>query len=152
MTREEKCKLAIERGFTYGPETGLIYNKKNKYLTGISSSGYIQICIKINKKTISLLGHHFAWYYINKECINDKEIDHINGIKSDNRISNLRLVTPQQNQCNHVNAKGYCWNKKQQKFQAYICINYKTKHLGCFNTEQEARNAYLAAKEIYHKF
>jgi len=32
MTVEEKCRLAIEKGYTYNPETGLIYNKKNKII------------------------------------------------------------------------------------------------------------------------
>ena len=43
MTREEKCKLAIERGYTYNPETGLIYNKHNKKIGYFNERGYIRI-------------------------------------------------------------------------------------------------------------
>jgi hypothetical protein len=150
MTQKEKCELAIERGYTYDSETGLVYNKKNKLIKGINSRGYCQITMKVNNKTISLLAHHFSWYCVNKECV--EEIDHINGIRNDNRICNLKSVTRQQNQWNRTTAKGYCWSKIQNKWHAQIKLNKKTIYLGLHNTEKEARNAYLQAKEIYHKF
>lgn len=149
MTREEKCKLAIERGYTYDPETGFIYGLKGKKIIRENGLGYIKICFYINKKEYSLFAHQFAWYFINKKCA--EEIDHINGVRNDNRICNLRAVTKQQNHFNRTTAKGYYWKKKLQKWESSICINKKNVYLGVFNTEQEARNAYLAAKEIYHK-
>ena len=146
MTREEKCKLAIERGYTYDPETGLIYNRFKKEMRNkLNNKGYIRI-----ESDIHLLGHNFAWYWVNKECVD--EIDHINGVRDDNRIVNLRAVTKNENQWNRLTAKGYYWNKKAQKWKSQIQLNNKVIYLGLFNTEQEARNAYLAAKEIYHKF
>ena len=148
MTREEKCKLAIERGYTYDPETGLIYNKYGKiYKRNVN--GYIQLLLSNNENKFKLYAHQFAWYWINKECV--EQLDHINGIRNDNRISNLRAVTQQQNQWNKINCKGYCWHRKNNKYQSQIKLNNKLIYLGSFNTEQEARNAYLAAKEIYHK-
>jgi len=149
MTREERCKLAIKRGYTYDPETGLIYNKYGKTNIPNKSTGYIIIGIRNNKKKCNLTGHRFAWYWVYKECV--EEIDHINGIRHDNRICNLRSVTHQQNQWNRTKAKGYCWFKRDNKWMSTISLNSKTIHLGLFDTEQEARNAYLAAKEIYHK-
>jgi hypothetical protein len=146
MTREEKCELAIERGYTYDPETGIIYNKFNKIVKNkLPKKGYIRI-----ESNIHLLAHHFAWYCVYNECV--EEIDHINGIRDDNRICNLRSVTKQQNQWNRLTAKGYSWNIKEQKWKSRITLNNKEIHLGYFNTEEEARNAYLQAKEIYHKF
>lgn len=147
MTREEKCKLAIERGYTYDPETGIVYGLKGKKIIRENGLGYIKICFYINKKEYSLFAHQFAWYFINKKCV--EEIDHINGIRNDNRICNLRGVTKQQNHFNRTTAKGYTKNKN--KWQSEICVNKKTIYLGLFNTEEEARNAYLKAKEIYHK-
>lgn len=44
-------------------------------------------------------------------------------------------------------AKGYCWNKQQQKWQSYIMIEGKIRHLGFFKRESKARQAYLSAKE-----
>ena len=149
MTREERCKLAIERGYTYDAETGLIYSRFKNNITSKYQNGYIQIKIVLNKKIHQITGHQFAWYYVNKECV--EQLDHINGVRDDNRICNLRSVTNQQNQWNQLNAKGYCWQKNAKKWKSQIKINKKVIYLGLFNTEQEARNAYLAAKEIYHK-
>ena len=148
MTREQRCELAIERGYTYDPETGLIYNRYGKIVKRAKGNGYIYIDLTVNQKTISLLGHQFAWYCQHKQCV--EQLDHINGIRNDNRICNLRSVTKQQNSWNRTKAKGYYWRKDRNKWQAQIKGN-KIIGLGLFNTEQEARNAYLKAKEIYHK-
>jgi len=78
------------------------------------------------------------------------QVDHINGVKHDNRLENLRLVTHQQNQFNQTKAKGYSWDKKSRKWRAKIQIDGKTHYLGCFDTEEEAREAYLEAKAIHH--
>jgi hypothetical protein len=146
MTREEKCLLAIERGYIYNPETGEIFNKFGKLVNG-KINGYIHFCIHINKKTLNIYGHQFAWYYVYKECV--KYIDHINRIKYDNRICNLRSVTSQQNSFNR-NCKGYSYKKYRNKYEAQIAINNKTIFLGHYKTEEEAKNAYLQAKEKYH--
>jgi hypothetical protein len=77
------------------------------------------------------------------------KIDHIDQNKSNNNISNFRPATQQQNSFN-TNAKGYI--KRAKKWQAQIMLDGKKIHLGCFNTKEEAHQAYLDAKEIYHKF
>ena len=151
MTREEKCKLAIERGFTYNPENGeVLYRNKKKYI--YNHFGYLKIYmyLKEDKKRIELKSHQFAWYWVNKECV--EEIDHINGIRDDNRICNLRSVTRQQNQFNRKKVKGFYkgFYKDSIYYVSQIYINKKKIYLGYFNTEQEARNAYLQAKEKYH--
>ena len=48
------------------------------------------------------------------------------------------------------NHKGYSWDKGAGKWIAKICVNGKQIHLGYYYTEEEARAAYLAAKEKYH--
>ena len=78
-------------------------------------------------------------------------IDHIDGNRLNNNVLNLRIVSQQQNNWNQTNAKGYCWHKRRQQYQAYINLNNKPIHLGYFITEEEARQAYLNAKLIYHK-
>jgi 5-methylcytosine-specific restriction endonuclease McrA len=78
------------------------------------------------------------------------QVDHINGIRTDNRFENLRLVTPQQNQWNRTTAKGYCWKERDRKWSAQIKIDGKKHHIGCFDTEENARDAYLNAKELFH--
>jgi hypothetical protein len=79
-----------------------------------------------------------------------KQIDHINGIRQCNNVDNLRIVSAQENQHNHTKAKGYTWCKAYNKWKAKISLNNKTINLGYYNTPEEAREAYLAAKLIHH--
>ena len=81
----------------------------------------------------------------------DKQVDHIDGQKTNNCINNLRLVTNQQNSFNRTTAKGFHFDKQRQKYKAQIRLNGKDIHLGYFSTEAEARASYLSAKLVYHK-
>ena len=110
-----------------------------------------------NKQTF-IRKHRLVFYVYNRnfdifrKSTIDNMIDHINGDKSNNSIENLRVVTNQENQFNQKRAKGYAWCKHAKKWKACIKLNGKNKHLGLFESEDEAREAYLNAKEIYHKF
>jgi hypothetical protein len=147
MERLEKIKMAIEKGITCNPETGKVYGVKGKELIN-KVKGYIYISITENKKINRLRAHQFIYYIATGKIV--EQIDHINGVRDDNRIENLREVTKSQNQRNRVNAKGYYWNKQNKKWHSSI-NNNGIIYLGSFNTEQEAHEAYLDAKKIYHK-
>jgi hypothetical protein len=147
MTRLERCELAIEKGYTYNPDSGKVFNRFGREIKA-HKEGYIQMAIYTKDNKYYLRGHQFAWFWVNKECV--ECLDHINGIKDDNRISNLRSVTYQENCYNYTNAKGYTWYKKYNKWLAQIKFDNKRKHLGYFDTEEDARAAYLEAKEKYH--
>jgi len=149
MTREEKIQLAIEKGFTYDALTGKVYGIRGKEVINRHNMGYITMSMQVDKKKYFILCHHFAWYMFHKEVV--EELDHINGIRYDNRIINLRSVTRQQNRFNNHVSKGYSWDKRRKKFQSKIKLNKKTIHLGMFDKEEDARRAYLDAKQIYHK-
>ncbi len=119
-----------------------IQNKSKNY-----SDGYCYIMI--DRKRIKF--HRLiAFCFLKLENIigNNKTniVDHINRNCSDNRVENLRIVSKQQNTFN-TNAKGYY--KKNNKWAAQIRYN-KIIYLGLYDTEEEARNAYLRAKEQYH--
>jgi len=77
------------------------------------------------------------------------DIDHINRKKGDDRIENLRLLTRQGNQEN-TDAKGYRYDRRANKYYAQITTNGKQIYLGCFDTKEEAKAAYDAAKLKYH--
>lgn len=114
----------------------------------LSSNGYIEIKIKGKRYKAHRLIYSI---YHGVKIPDDLEIDHINGVRYDNNIDNLRLVTRQHNQFNQVNAKGYSYHKPTNKWVAQIKVNGKKISLGYFAIESEARLAYLKAKEKYHK-
>jgi hypothetical protein len=148
MTRLEKCELLKSKGYTYDKESGKIFGVRGKEINNLRNDGYIQICFKKNGSN-SLLGHHFAWY-MTYGNVDFERLDHENRIKNDNRISNLRILTHSENISNN-DAKGYSWVKSRNKWFARIYIDGKSIHLGYFNTEEQARQAYLSAKLKYHK-
>jgi hypothetical protein len=117
--------------------------------------GYVQI--GLNKKFY--LAHRLAWLYVYGEWPN-KEVDHINGKPSDNRICNLRLANRSENIQNqrvaHKDSKsgylGVIYLGKNNTWRAQIGINNKIKNLGYYKTPQEAHQAYLNAKRELHQY
>ena len=90
-----------------------------------------------------------AYAYLGLDINNPKKvIDHINRLRNDNRVSNLRLVSHQENMFN-TNAKGY--SKKRNKYEAKIGLNGKSIYLGIYDTRELAYNAYLIGKETHHQ-
>jgi hypothetical protein len=148
MTTEQRIKLCIERGTTYNPLTGIITGSRGEPIIAKNDGGYIRMQVGVNGKYYYFYGHQFAYYYMyNIIPIN---VDHRNGIRDDNRICNLRSTNHKGNCYNKTNTKGYHWDKKNNKWRVSIQVNYKTINIGRYNTEEEAKNAYLEAKEKYH--
>lgn len=79
-----------------------------------------------------------------------KDVDHRNGNTLDNRKENLFIGTKQDNMHNRHTCKGYSWNKTRKKWRVGIKVNNKSIFIGRYDTETEARSAYLEAKKIYH--
>lgn len=149
MDRLNKIKHLIHKGYTYDEKTGNITSHRGNIIKSTCAFGYSIIYFKINNKKFILKSHQFAWYITNNEIVD--EIDHINGIRNDNRIVNLRKVNSQQNKFNNTKAKGFYFHKGRNKFRSRIKVDGVDIHLGYFNTENEARKSYLDAKKIYHK-
>jgi hypothetical protein len=154
MTRLEKCKLFEEKGFKYNPETGDITSHKGNVITA-KTNGYILLATSLDGKQIILRAHQFAWWMIYREIHEGDElvIDHIDRDPSNNRITNLRVTTHQENNINMdriENCLGYYFFKLAGKWRAKIQADCKVKHLGLFDTEEEARQAYLTALKNYY--
>jgi len=116
--------------------------------------GYLRCSIKVNgvekilaQHRLSHLARNPGWDIFDTSPNNC--IDHINRTRDDNSDGNLRLVTNQQNNFNRSGVKGYSWIKPN-KWKASIKIDGKSKHLGYFDKEEDARAAYLEAKARLH--
>lgn len=77
-----------------------------------------------------------------------EEVNHINGIRDDNRLENLEWCTKRENQCHSARNKncsskfiGVYFNKEKRRWVSGIQINKKRKSLGYFDTEEEAFKA-----------
>ena len=145
MKKQIKLMLFKERGWTYNPDTGDIFSHTGRIIKGKNSSGYIQCNLGTGKSITSVEAHRLAWFLTHDEVPNI--IDHIDRDITNNKLSNLRNVTLQKNQFNR-DGKGYRYHKGS--YNAYIGVDSKTIHLGCFKTEDEAKQAYLDAKIKYH--
>lgn len=158
MLTQERLKELLE----YDPETGVFVwkiTRRGKAKAGaragaINNNGYEHIWID----QIAYKSHRLAWLYVNGSWP-ARAIDHINRIKSDNRITNLREATKAQNGWNRGknsnNTSGYpgvSWHKTVGKWSARIRIDSARKHLGYFDTPEEANAAYVRAKAEHHKF
>lgn len=104
------------------------------------STGYI----KIKFDGVHYKAHRLIWFYEHGEMPNDC-IDHINQIKTDNRISNLRLATKKQNKENspiYKNNKsgfrGISWVEPSKKWRAAVSHNKKVIYLGLYDDINEA--------------
>lgn len=127
------------------------WRRKNIYT---STCGYNLMTITTNKAHHIAI-HRLVFYLHNPlwniyDSSNDNSIDHFDGNRFNNKIENLSCVTHQENQWNRTKAKGYCWHKEKQKWHTSIRINCNSIHLGYFENEEDARDAYIKAKLIYH--
>lgn len=145
---------------SYDPETGIFrwrrkdHGRRSNECGSINNqTGYVYLCI--NRKR--LLGHRAAWLYV-KGSSPEGQIDHINGCKTDNRISNLRDVSRSTNQQNRRKAgKGNkcgllgAHSTAEGKFTSRIVVGKDRVYLGYFDTAEQAHEAYIKAKRQYHE-
>ena len=128
------------------------YWRKIKY--SVKEKGYHIIQLYHNKINKCYYLHRVIYKFYNQEWDMtysfDNEIDHFDNNKSNNNIENLRIVNSSENALNIIRTKGYYWNKEKAKYKAHIQINNKGHYLGYYDTEEEARDAYLIAKNKYH--
>lgn len=165
----ESVELMLKERLSYDPDTGVFHWK---FLEGLdhksrmfntkfagkvagtvkkvrNQEGYIYI----HTAGYVFKAHRLAWWFVYGEWPTN-EIDHINHIRSDNRIKNLRVVDrSSQNKSaskRKDNTSGYCgvtWHKGLNKWMACINVNGKRIHLGYHVDLQDAVLARLAAEK-----
>lgn len=122
------------------------------------------LCLKVRKGHVQIrvdgrlyLAHRLAWLYV-YGFIPNGDIDHINGNRSDNALSNIRIGTHAQNMQNrrtpsHGSKTGFLGvSPTGRRYQARIGNGPYELYLGSFDTAEEAHAAYLKAKRELHEF
>lgn len=154
--------LTIERlksQLDYNPLTGLFIWKVTRHrivkgdLAGsINSKGYVIIRLDGEHHK----AHRLAWFYVYGMW--PSEVDHKDGIKSNNAILNLRDGSHNDNMQNQMKPKsttktgflGVSFDKRLSKYKAQIRTNGINNYLGVFDTPEEAHTAYVKAKRKQH--
>jgi len=158
MITQQRLKEVVD----YNPETGVFINRikrgpcyVGKVLGSPDPLGYIHITVDSR----SYNAHSLAWLYVYGK-FPSIDIDHVDQIKANNWISNLRLANRTQNcgnvaptKANMSGLKGVYWRASHKRWIAQIRFEKKNKHLGVFYCKIEAAKAYdKAALEHFGEF
>ena len=121
-------------------------------IAGCERDGYWQLCVKNGR----VLGHLVAWAIHYGEWPAG-EVDHINGIGTDNRIVNLRLASRHQNMRNTrrrsnntSGIKGVSWRSDSQRWRATLRTAGGRLYLGSFDSVDAAADAVQRARAAHH--
>ena len=133
MITQQRLKEFLD----YNPDTGVFTWRESYFPSKIGKPaggpfrGYLRLMVDGKL----YLCHRLAWLYVHGDWPTET-IDHINGIKSDNRIKNLRAVSHMENcqnrplrKDNSSGISGVCWDKSSNHWRATIAVNGKRKHL-----------------------
>lgn len=139
-----RWKITGNRALSAGDRAGCIHPR-----------GYVHI--KIGH--FSYAAHRLAWLYVHGTWP-VRHLDHRNGVRSDNRLSNLRPCngSGENNQntgrysSNRSGFPGVGWHKASGRWRARIDVQGRQHHLGTFESFEDAKQAYLAAKGMLHRF
>ena len=152
----------VRENFHYDPKTGILsWAKPNRGRTlgrpvgNKDKNGHLWVTIKEGDKLPKYSVHRIAWVYVYGKEPSD-QIDHINGIKTDNRISNLREANNAQNMRNRgkqenntSGLKGVSFHSHTKKYRATIQVDGKHIHLGLFDCPAAAYCKYQIAAHTH---
>ena len=127
MMNYQRKPIAIKGYECYECDTdGVVYSKTGKPLKfSINHRGYciIGLCMNGVPKYMSVHSVIAKTFVPNPDPINKNQVNHINGVKTDNRAENLEWVTPKENTDHARNVLGYCntgkYNTKAKRVVGY---------------------------------
>lgn len=144
----------LREKFAYDPTTGVFIRRSTGKVAGHrKDNGYLHFHFAGKKHG----AHRLAWLYVHGSWP-EHDVDHINGIRSDNRIVNLRDVSRSENLQNQRRASARnkstgvlgVYRHVDGRFTSRICVNKRDTYLGLFDTVEAAQAAYLEAKHRLH--
>jgi hypothetical protein len=127
--------------------------------------GKFNWCVQVDRKTVYAQRNDYSGgkrrtVYLHRVIMGDPDgfqVDHRDGCGLNNRRTNLRIATPEQNQHNQrisrastSGFKGVCWDKRSGKWRAKIKSGIKYHHLGYFTMPEAAHAAYAEASARLH--
>jgi len=153
LTTEELKTLAMSL-FSYDPTTGLLLHKKDWgrarkgcAITSKDSKGYTRVSIKGRR----YLAHRIIWL-LEYDVLPNSDIDHVDGVRTNNKLMNLRLVSRSENLRRQLKRQGL-----SSKYKGVSKTNYgwvsqigsiPRFYLGTYDLEEEAALAYNNKAEV----
>jgi len=135
--------------------TSIRWNRRfsGKLAGGPHKEGYIAITLTLMGCRQVVLAHRVLWFMAHGEF--PTTVDHINGVRTDNRAVNMRAASYSDNNANRPalsaeRLKGATLDKRTGRYVAQISRDGRNKFLGRFNTEAEAHAAYISAVQHLH--
>ena len=117
---------SLFKNYNYNPLTGDVSSKLGHVYCS-TERGYPVHVVKIAGKKTRILLHRMILAAHIEESIDDLDVDHINGVRDDNRFSNLRAVNRSNNRRNSAKPRnnvsgvvGVCWHKHQRKWEVKL--------------------------------
>jgi hypothetical protein len=151
MTKSIVTQDELKKQLYYDCNTGLFY-KNNKEHGSKEKDGYVYVYVNRKRK----LAHRLAFLYVYGYF--PDMIDHINGIKHDNRIANLRQCNSSENNCNSkisslnkTGTRGVSFEKASSKYRVQIFKNNKRFDFGYFSNLEDAVHVAQTERIKLHK-
>ena len=149
-------KARLHELFIYSFIEGTLYRKSYPELKPVGATARSRGYASARVDGVPYQRHRLIWayFYDDPGAFN---VDHINHIRDDDRIENLRLATETQNRrnskmycTNTTGFKGVYYNTRYNKWQAQMYLNNRKIYLGTYSTKEEAAAAYAEAANRLH--
>ena len=148
--------------FDYDPDSGVLLRKMKDGSTRVAGTTAKEEYGQLSIDNRQYMTHRVVWFYVNKEWPT-AEIDHINRVKSDNRIENLRCLTRAENAQNKTHNRahnetgftGVFLRKNEQRNKKYVAevkSGRKVLYRGYFERPEDAHLAWVENKKKFHRY